>query len=147
MRPLLSVVTALLAGACGSQATSPVGVDGSEFTLVQAADSVPVPFGKIVRVGEVFLQLGDVSDSRCPRGVVCVWEGDGVATLAIHPPCYRQGCKAASVVVELHTFLQPHAGTGWGHRVELVGLQPGPVAGQQIDKARYIAWVRVTKTA
>jgi hypothetical protein len=130
--------------ACGAEQTAAGTPDGGEFTLVQAADSVPLPFNKIVRVGSVLLQLTEVSDSRCPEGVQCVWEGDGVASIAVHPPCYLEGCKAASIALRLHTRLEPRSGTGWNHRVVLVGLQPAPVANQTVEPRRYVAWVKVT---
>lgn len=146
MRWLSSVLVCALV-ACGGSRTATGLPDLTEFTLVQAADSVPLPYGKVVKVGEVYLQLGEVTDSRCPSGVQCVWQGDGAATIAVHPPCYQAGCKAASMVLVLHTSLEPKAGVGWGHRVELVGLRPGPVAGQQIDQSRYVAWVRVSRVS
>ena len=145
MRALLFFCfTSALLGCGSSQPTTGIP-DLQEFTLVQAADSVPLPFGRVVKVGEVYLQLGEVSDSRCPAGVQCVWAGDGVATIAVHPPCYAAGCRAASMVLTLHTSLEPRAGLGWGHRVELVGLRPAPVANQVVESSRYVAWVRVAR--
>lgn len=130
--------------ACGAEQTAAGTPDGGEFSLVQAADSVPLPYNRIVKVGTVLLQLTDVSDSRCPAGVQCVWEGDGVAGIAVHPPCYLDGCKAASIMLRLHTRLEPRAGTGYNHRVQLVGLVPMPEANREVDPRRYVAWVRVT---
>jgi hypothetical protein len=146
MRLLSSAFVCALLACSGSQGTTGIP-DLNEFTLIQAADSVPLPFGRVVKVGEVYLQLGEVSDSRCPAGVQCVWAGDGVATLAVHPPCYAAGCKAASTMLTLHTGMEPKAGLGWGHRVELVALRPAPVANQAVDQSRYVAWVRVTRSS
>lgn len=145
MRPF-AFVLAFSALACQTSQSATGIPDLTEFTLIQAADSVPLSFGKVVKVGDVYLQFGDATDSRCPIGVQCVWEGDGAATVVVHPPCYPEGCKAASIVLVLHTTLQPKAGIGWGHRVELVGLRPVPVANQVVDRARYVAWVRVSRT-
>jgi hypothetical protein len=145
MRPF-ALLFAVAALACQTSQTATGIPDLTEFTLIQAADSVPLGFGKVVKVGEVYLQLGEVTDSRCPVGAHCFWEGDGAATIAVHPPCYADQCKAASMVLVLHTTLQPKVGTGWGHRVELVGLRPTPVANQVVDRARYVAWVRVSRT-
>lgn len=141
---LLSCFASVLV-ACGGGSSSTGIPDLQEFTLVQAADSVPLPYGRVVKVGEVYLQLGEVSDSRCPVGVQCVWAGDGVATIGVHPPCFAGGCGAPSGVLVLHTNLEPKAGLGWGHRVELVGLKPVPVANKVIESSRYVAWVRVTR--
>jgi hypothetical protein len=136
---LLAVVTA-----CGRPAAAPL--TASEYSLTQAGDSIPLPLGKEVHVGEVWMVLSDVpSDSRCARGVVCVWEGDAVAVLAVHPPCYKEGCKAPSAALQLHTRLEPRVGEGWSHRVELLALLPEPVSDKPVDRSKYVAWVRVTQ--
>ncbi len=147
-RLLVSPIVALAVGACGSSSVTPLQ-PSTEFSLLQAADSVPLSYGKVVKVGEVYLQLTDVNDSRCPSGVQCVWEGDGGATIAVHPPCYQAGCKAPSQVLVLHTTTRAGSasGTGWGHRVTLVGLRPYPVANQAMEKDRYVAWVRVAQSS
>lgn len=136
---LLAVVVA-----CGKPAASPLAT--AEYSLTQAGDSIPLPIGKEVRVGEVWLVLSGVpNDSRCPRGVVCVWEGDAIAAITVHPPCYKQGCKAASAGLELHTRLDPRSGEGWGHRVELLSLLPYPARDAGSERPPYVAWVRVTQ--
>lgn len=136
--PLLAVVAA-----CGKPAAGPLTT--AEYSLTQAADSIPLPIGKEVHVGEVWLVLSGVpSDSRCPQGVECAWEGDAVAAITVHPPCYKQGCKAPSAGLELHTRLEPRSGEGWGHRVELLSLLPYPVRDAGNERPSYVAWVRVT---
>lgn len=135
---------ALTSIACGTQGVAPV--QQVEYSLIQAADSVPLHYGREVRVGDVLLQLSDVpTDSRCPQGVACVWAGDAVANLSVDHPCRPAGCAAPTFLLQLHTTLEPRAGEGWGHRVQLLSLAPVPVHGTAIDKARYVAWVRVTR--
>ena len=130
--------------ACGKPVAAPVTTP--DYSITQAADSIPLAIGKEVHVDDVWMVLSDVSsDSRCPRGVQCVWAGDAVATIIVHPPCYKQGCKAASAQLQLHTTLEPHSGEGWGHKVQLLSLLPEPVAGTPTDRSRYVAWVRVTR--
>ena len=142
---LIPASLALAALACGRVTSSPV--DSVEaFTLQQASDSIPLPHGKIVRVGEVYLALSGVpSESRCPTDGVCVWAGDAVAAIVVHPPCYMAGCKAASFALALHTSTEPRSGEGWGHKVRLLALTPAPLSTRPTDQSRYVAWVRVTK--
>ena len=141
---LRTIFAALTAIGCGRQSAAPVVT--AEYSLQQAADSIPLHLREDVRVGEVWMTLTGVpSDSRCPRGVTCVWAGDAVAAIAVHPPCYKAGCKAASVGLELHTSLEPRAGVGWNYHVELRALHPAPVYGNPPDATAYVAWVRVTK--
>ena len=146
MLPIRSFAVAFIVAAlgCGKQSAAPLSV--SEYTIQQAADSIPLAMGAEVRVGTVWTSLTGVSnDSRCPRNVTCVWAGDAVASIVVHPPCYKEGCKAASMVLSLHTNLEPRSGEGWGHTVRLLSLPPEPLAGVATDPSRYVAWVRVTK--
>ncbi|MCC6319064.1 MAG: hypothetical protein IT361_15395 [Gemmatimonadaceae bacterium] len=140
-----SVVLLLaLSSACSHQSPEPTAT--AEYSLLQAGDSVPLPLGREVQVGEVLMVLSDVpSESRCPANAICVWAGDAVAAITVHPPCFRQGCKAPSTNLALHTHLEPRAGQAWGHTVRLVALTPYPIDGQPREKSRYTAWVRVTR--
>jgi len=142
----LAVLSLAAVLACGKPAAGPL--TSAEYSLTQAGDSIPLPLGKEVHVGEVWMALSDVpSDSRCPRGVQCAWDGDAVAAIVVHPPCYKQGCKAASAGLQLHTRLEPRAGEGWSHRVELLALLPAPARDSAGEKPPYVAWVRVTQAA
>lgn len=140
------VVALMLVAACGKQAAAPQIAQVPEFSLTQASDSIPLSIGKEVKVDDIYMVFTDVSnDSRCPSNVQCVWAGDAIAAITVHPPCINQGCKAASISLQLHTNLEPRSGEGWGHKVNLLALLPGPVQGQPTDKSQYVAWVRVTK--
>ncbi|HEX4936751.1 MAG TPA: hypothetical protein VFV33_26400 [Gemmatimonadaceae bacterium] len=142
-RRLLTCVALLALAACGKQGATPVTPD-SDFTLQQAADSIPLAIGRDVRVGDVWMTFGDVAgDSRCPTRVQCVWAGDANVQIAVHPGCYKEGCKAASILLSLHTHLEPKSGSGWGRKVTLLSLTPYPDVPNGIDRSRYVAWVRV----
>lgn len=137
----VAIVTML---ACGSG--RPTSVAAVDYTLLQAADSIPLPYRQDVKVGDVWMTFANVpTDSRCPQGVTCVWAGDAVAEIVVHPGCYKSGCKAASIPLALHTNLDPRGGEGWGHRVQLLSLTPEPVHGVETVPARYVAWVRVSR--
>ena len=143
-RPIFTIWALAALTACGAQGATPVTPD-TDFTLQRAADSIPLAIGKDVHVGDVWMTLGDVpSDSRCPTKVQCVWAGDAVAEIAVHPGCYKEGCKAASMLLSLHTNLEPKSGSGWGHKVTLLSITPYPDApNPSFDRSRYVAWVRV----
>lgn len=130
--------------ACGQRGTTDVAA--TQFTLEQAADSIPLHYRTEVKVGDVWMSLTDVpSDSRCPRDVVCVWAGDAVAAIVVNPGCYKAGCLAPSMLLSLHTNLEPKTGEALGHVVTLLSLQPWPVADAPTPPKRYVAWVRVTQ--
>lgn len=142
VRFIVVAIPALLG--CGRNGT--LAPTSTEFSLEQAADSIPLPFGAEVKVGGVLLVLSDVpSDSRCAAGVTCVWAGDAVASIVVHPGCLHQGCRAPSMQLALHTNLEPRSGEALGHTVHLVALLPTPEAGKPTRLSRYVAWVRVTQ--
>lgn len=140
----LRLVALLVVAACGKQAAAPQTT--AEFSLTQASDSIPLYMGKEAKVDDVYMVLSDVTnESRCPRGVVCVWAGDAVASITVHPPCIKQGCKAPSISLPLHVNLEPRTGEGWGHKVQLLALLPAPDINVPLERSKYVAWVRVTK--
>jgi hypothetical protein len=140
----LRLLALLVVAACGQHVSAPQTT--AEFTLTEASDSIPLYIGREAKVDDVYMVLSDVTnESRCGRGAVCVWAGDAVAAITVHPPCIKQGCKAASITLQLHTHLEPSAGEAWDHKVELLALLPEPVAWEATDKSKYVAWVRVTR--
>lgn len=146
MKALRVVALLLVAAACGKQAAAPQTAQIPEFSLTQASDSIPLYIGREAKVNDVYMVFTDVTnESRCGRGAVCVWAGDAVAAITVHPPCIKQGCKAASMNLSLHTHLEPREGEGWGHKVRLLALLPYPDINQPTDRSKYVAWVRVTK--
>jgi hypothetical protein len=60
------------------------------FSLEEAADSIPVPYGTTVSVDRMLLTFIDVpQDSRCPARVVCVWAGDATVSAGVTLACTR----------------------------------------------------------
>lgn len=129
---------------CSASSTAPELED--RYSLAQGADSVPLQLGRRTRVGDLPLTFVSVlSDSRCPRDVVCVWQGDAMVTIQADPPCLLQGCLAPSALLELHTDGEPKEAEYFGYRIRLLALEPEPLAGGRIDPRSYVAWVRVTR--
>jgi hypothetical protein len=77
-------------------------------------------------------------DSRCPRDVVCVWAGNARVSLAL-----RDGTNADAL--DLNSTLDPRAVTRWGYAVQLVDVQPVPIAGQPIAAQEYVIRLKVTR--
>ncbi len=142
----LLVLTLLSAAACGADSSSaPPLLPDTSYTLEQAADSIPLRYGRTVRVDGVYLTFARlVSETRCPDDAHCVSEGDAEIVVQVDPPCYPE-CKVASAALHLHTSSEPRAGTYIGHRVQLVGLHPRPRLAQKVDVSSYVAWVRVSR--
>jgi hypothetical protein len=116
------------------------------YSLAEAADSIPVPFGKTVTVDRLLLTFADVpQDSRCPTRVVCVWAGDATVSAGVTLTCTRStpACAVPEMLLTLHTNLEPRAGTYSGMEIRLVALTPVPEVSGPIRKAAYVAWFRI----
>ena len=106
-----------------------------------AVEQLQVALGRTVSAANgalavTFLEV--VSDSRCPRGETCVWEGDAVVRIALKS-------AADSGTAELHTASRlAHAAEFAGWSVTLVALDPVPIAGKPAPQG-YVATIRVTR--
>jgi hypothetical protein len=81
-----------------------------------------------------------VNDSRCPKGVTCVWEGDAVIEVRVT----REGGEAETV--QLHS--NAPAGQGAvvrGLRIALERLEPYPEEGRSISAGDYRAFLSITQ--
>ena len=120
---LVAVVCLVLLGACasGKQAVEP----GTEFAL---------PLGESIGIDDtqVIIHFSKViDDSRCPMNARCVWEGN--AKIAV---------EMMNATVELNTSTRfATKQTVAGFTVELIRLEPSPLAGAQTTG--YIATLAV----
>jgi len=102
-------------------------------------------FGESVRVGTgptiliKFLRVNE--DSRCPEGVVCVWEGNARIELSLE----RERLIIPPTIAPLNTALDPRSTVFAGYTITLRRLSPYPKYRTQIDPRAYIARLIVTK--
>jgi len=97
--------------------------------------------GQTVTVDAVTLRFLEVSqDSRCPRGVTCIWAGDAVVRL-------RALLASDSSDIELHAngAAGPASFAFRGYQLELVSLAPDAVANTPIPASGYSATLRLRK--
>jgi hypothetical protein len=130
---LLLTLGSMFALACGSSSSS-----GPSAALNTPTELAP---GQTALVGGLRITFtGVTGDSRCPVDVVCVWEGDAVASLEVSQP------TGAVETRELHTH-GPRAVTYNGFAIELVRLDPAPRSTQTIPPASYRLVVRVSEVS
>ncbi|MCG2460861.1 hypothetical protein K8352_08880 [Flavobacteriaceae bacterium F89] len=78
-------------------------------------------------------------DSRCPTGLVCIWEGDAVANFTIKTKIKTNAFRLHSNNgFQNDTALQ-------GYRIKLVAITPYPSNKNPIDPNDYSAELLVTK--
>ncbi len=113
---LLGIVIILLFG-CAS------GTDpnlGDEFVL---------KYGQSTSINDQNISItftGVGADSRCPTGVLCVWEGNAEIFLDINSESYS-----------INTSLDPRIIFHDDYQLELISVSPYPVYGDTIDIEDY----------
>ena len=136
----------VLALSCAACANAPVtqgevtptapraaAANGQETIELRAGATAPVPGAPAT-----ITFVGVTSDSRCPRGVTCIWAGDAVVQLRLQP---REG-EAQPVVL--------HTSQGGGQEatiesvtVTLERLDPYPEPDRPIAAVRYVVTLNV----
>ena len=77
-----------LSMACGDQASDPVGQDSlRDVTVPDLSKNILIAYEQTVYIESegISVTFREFSDSRCPKGAVCVWEGEGIVELIISP--------------------------------------------------------------
>ena len=98
--------------------------------------------GKKVALRGTKLKIRFVSvleDSRCPKGVQCVWQGNAKASLEL------SGINRKPLIMRLNTGIDPKEQQYSGYTVRLVKLTPEPKNGEKINAREYEATLVVLK--
>lgn len=97
----------------------------------------------LVSGAQLTFGIDSIADSRCPKHVNCVWEGDGAVFLSLR-------ADGSAQTVTLHT--NPQSGSVAEdvgvYRISLIALDPYPdaeVDNGKIDPLEYVATMVVTK--
>jgi hypothetical protein len=136
LRNGLAVVAAssVLAAGCVASAESP--------TEVLLERNFQLQIGQSAHVAQANLTVGFkgvISDSRCPRGEACIWEGEAIVQI------WLQQTGGSMDEFELHTSSRGvNIAVYKGFSVRLVALNPTPVSGVEIDSTNYVATFQVT---
>jgi uncharacterized Zn finger protein len=126
--------------ACGVQAK----VRGRK--TVRLNQNFVLRVGQEVTVAEQKLNIKFVSvpeDSRCPKGVNCIWAGNVRVMLQVT----KVGSKPFKVELSLNPrdFPDGEAANSGNYKIKLVGVEPYPVADQPIKASDYTATLSVSK--
>lgn len=105
---------------------------GQEKIVLKAGAEVEAGGGVLVRFVEV------LEDSRCPKGVDCVWAGNAKIRLTV-----RAGDECATL--QLNSALAPREAEWNGKSFSLVNLAPYPASGVEIEPSEYIATISVIR--
>jgi hypothetical protein len=106
---------------------------GREFTL---------KLGEQVIIKEAGLNISFnavAEDSRCPKGVNCIWAGNGRVVVKLSKQ------RRKETAVELNTGVEPKQQRFQDYEIKLVGLSPYPQKDVNIKRSDYTATFIVSK--
>jgi hypothetical protein len=127
---------------------TPASAD-ADATPVTATSEIQVPYGQMASADAGALQLTFVSvdeDSRCPREVMCVWQGRAVIRVRAEVNDADQGEVALTTTVVPGNGPSTADATIGPYTLRLVEMTPYPSVSQQPGKDEYVATVRVTRS-
>ena len=109
---------------------------GSRDEPIQALALHQLRFDQVLSVAGLDIRWLAVEDSRCPEGVVCVWEGQVKIGLAVS----RGEEDLGQFAIVLHAGDEDEAQVRIGtHTIGLVGIEPYPVVDVETSREDYVA--------
>ena len=147
MRLMPTVLATLVLGCQGGAPATPTAVPAREPASENAGPPaaagetavVELYFDETVSQGELRLRLLELSDSRCPLGVQCVWEGQVAATVEVS----RDELAPQVVELVLRSGLDAGAKAVAGHRLRLLNVEPYPREGVTPERREYVATLEI----
>ena len=132
----IALVAVLAGAACRSNGERP---DVPSSPQTPATRDLELAVGESATANGLTVKFDGVSsDSRCPIGVQCFWEGDAAVLFSVSEPA------RASAALELHTAGRfPREGTYGRYRLRLVSLVPQPRQDEPVAAGQYRATVQV----
>lgn len=124
MRLLIAVLLSLTG--CTSSPPEPASADGTHT----------VRYGATVTIAGKPVSFTDITESRCPKDVTCVWAGDAAVRLE---------AGGESVVLHTNASAGPAEGKLAGLTITLVEVKPEPVTSSEPKKADYVVTIRTSE--
>jgi len=145
---LLAVVMAVLPACGGDSADPAVREPLGDYSVPDLSRDIMIGYKQKVFVESEGLSLTfkDYSESRCPKGAVCVWEGEGMLDLVLEN---EAGETASALPVtrpgkdpERFAWMKAYA---LGYRITLLELEPYPDLSEKSQPGDYTALLRVER--
>jgi hypothetical protein len=120
--------------------TTALSQASSDVKQVASNQEFEIKVGEKVSVEGLKLSFTAVAeDSRCPKGVDCIWAGNGKIILKVS----KAGRRASSI--NLNTGIEPKHKLYYGYDIKLVSLNPYPQKGEKIKRGDYVATLVVNR--
>jgi len=131
------LVSAVLATAACSSSSGRSANGPPSLPVTSGSDTLTIAVGTEVSTrdrGLAVTFVRQVSESRCPANVVCVWQGDAAVRL-------KAVSRNGTVEATLHTELEPKTLEVGGYRISVLDVQPYPGAGDSARTSRVVVQV------
>jgi hypothetical protein len=118
-------------------------------TPAPSRPDLQIPYSRRASVDDGALQLTFATideDSRCPREVMCVWQGRALIRVQAVLDGVDQGDLALTTTVVPRNGPSSADVTVGPYTLRLVGMTPYPSVNQKPGKDEYIAIIRVTRS-
>lgn len=122
--------------ACSAQSAAKTANLGGQVALAPGQDVLVI--GEPLRIEFAAV----ISDSRCPSGATCIWQGEASCRLKI---TYKNTVNT-KIITEPGLSSQPTTTEFAGYEFQFQ-LQPYPQAGKDIDKNAYVLQLTVDRKA
>ena len=120
-------------------ALSVIAAAANQKTRSVRGYTVEIQIGEEKKVGDLLIAFeGIAEDSRCPEGVVCVWQGNARAHFS------AANSRGERAEFDLNTGLQPRAHRFGGYTIKLEKLVPYPHINRETPIDEYVATVSVS---
>lgn len=119
-------------------------IDESVIPSQPFGNAIELKIGQSIRFLPDYLQVGFQkvrSDSRCPIGAQCIWEGIADLQLWLVKP----GLDSVYVKASIYGSGRPVVVDTLGYRITLLQLDPYPKTDNRPKPSDYIATIRVSK--
>ncbi|HKL37330.1 MAG TPA: hypothetical protein VJ876_00445, partial [Bacteroidales bacterium] len=87
-------------------------------------------------------EVDEVNDSRCPRGVICIWQGEAVVWVRVFESAQIQAGEAERLKLSTH---KPRSQTYQDYRFELIDVKPYPDIEKEYDREDIRVVLKITR--
>jgi hypothetical protein len=143
--PLAAILTIVLA--CSEEALDPVGQrPPDDISVTDLSDDILIAYQQTVLVEAEGLKITfrEFAESRCPKGAVCVWEGEGIVELRLE----NEAGETASALPVIRPGRDPER-FSWmkayvmDYCITLLKLEPYPDINDTSEPEEYTALLEI----
>lgn len=146
LMPALAFALLALTISCSNDTSAPVDRDYAIVPDLDRIVEVGIDQSIFIAPEQLRITFAEVTDSRCPIGAVCFWEGEGIAELHLRKNDGREAVVTPTIRPggdpDRDAWLKAYA---FGLRITLLELEPFPDIDRPYDRSRYRARLRIER--